>query len=142
MNIEKIQSLISNIKEQSLPTEHTESIQENYDRQIVALTKQITKLKTCRSEILSRLQPPTKSKQSKRQQKITSEKNEKLHIELNTINNEMEKMHTYLDSLCQSIQEELQTLTPNNRYISEQFLSQLDNIVQQIDRHESTHISR
>ena len=50
-----------------------------------------------------------------------SKKNDKLLTELKTVDNEMEKMWTYLHSLHLSIQKELQTLKPENQYTSEQF---------------------
>ena len=139
---EDMQRLISDIKERPSPPLEEETNQETYNKQIVSLTKQIKKLKTDRSKILSQLQRLTKSKQTSRQKKITSEKNEKLQMELETVESEIQKIKNDMYSLHVSIQEELQTLTPDNQYISEQFLSQLDEMMKTIDDEKSTHFSR
>ena len=63
-------------------------------------------------------------------------------MELETVDSEIQKIKNDMYSLHQSIQEELQTLTADNHYISEQFLSQLDEMMKTIDDEKSTHVSR
>ena len=63
-------------------------------------------------------------------------------MELETVDSEIQKIKNDMYSLHQSIQEELQTLTADNHYISKQFLSQLDAMMKTIDDEKSTHVSR